>query len=184
MDVSRPLEGKGTGMELTELQGLAVWKAVADAAEKRLTTRPKGGANLRTEVDDSLIALYEQTGADRSRIEMNGREVGTLSISFTKPKQGVEMRMADTRRVVEWLRSTDEGADVLSTIICGASCQRAVMDAAREYGFLPDGCAMVEVDEPKRYKGTVLRVDGAKVAAAMAGELPSALAGLIGGEVE
>lgn len=172
-------------MQFTEMQELALWKAIADAANERITTRPKGGANLRTEIDDSMIALYETTGADRVKLKLNGQEVGTLSLTFTKPKQGVEMRVTDTKKLVEWLRETDEGADVLSAIICGASCQKAVIDAARDYGFLPDGCAMVEVNEPKHYKGTMLKVDGLKVARAMAGELPSAIAGLLGmGEVE
>lgn len=171
-------------MQFTEMQELALWKAIADAANERITTRPKGGANLRTEIDDSMIALYETTGTDRVKLKLHEQEVGTLSLAFTKPKQGVEMRVTDTKELVEWLRETDEGSDVLSTIICGASCQKAVIDAARDYGFLPDGCAMVEVNEPKHYKGTMLKVDGLKVARAMAGELPSAVAGLLGGEVE
>lgn len=171
-------------MQFTEMQELALWKAIADAANERITTRPKGGANLRTEIDDSMVALYENTGADRVKLKLNGQDVGTLSLTFTKPKTGVEMRVTDTKELVEWLRTTDEGADVLSTIICGASCQKAVVDAAMDYGFLPDGCAMVEVDEPKHYKGTMLKVDGLKVARAMAVELPSAVAGLLGGEVE
>lgn len=171
-------------MKLTEMQELAMWKAIADAANERITTRPKGGANLRTEIDDSMVALYESTGADRVKLELNGQEVGTLSLTFTKPKQGVEMRVTDTKKLVEWLRETDEGGDVLMTIICGIKLQEAIVNAATDYGFLPDGCAMVEVDEPKHYKGTMLKVDGLKVARAMAGELPSAVAGLLGGEVE
>lgn len=172
-------------MELTEMQELTLWKAIADAANERITTRPKGGANLRTEIDDSMVALYESTGADRVKLKLHEQEVGTLSLTFTKPKQGVEMRVTNTKKLVEWLRETDEGADVLSTIICGASCQKAIVDAATDYGFLPDGCALVEVNEPKHYKGTMLKVDGLKVARAMAGELPSAVAGLLGmGEVE
>ena len=172
-------------MQFTEMQELALWKAIADAANERITTRPKGGANLRTEIDDSMIALYETTGADRGKLKLNGQEVGTLSLTFTKPKQGVEMRVTDTKKLVEWLRETDEGSDVLMTIICGIKLQEAIVNAAMDYGFLPDGCAMVEVDEPKHYKGTMLKVDGLKVARAMAGELPSAVAGLLGmGEVE
>lgn len=171
-------------MKLTEMQELALWKAIADAANERITTRPKGGANLRTEIDDSMIALYETTGADRVKLQLNGQEVGTLSLAFTKPKQGVEMRVTDTKKLVKWLRETDEGGDVLMTIICGIKLQEAIVNAATDYGFLPDGCAMVEVNEPKHYKGTMLKVDGLKVARAMAGELPSAVAGLLGGEVE
>lgn len=171
-------------MKLTEMQELALWKAIADAANERITTRPKGGANLRTEIDDSMVALYESTGADRVKLNLNGQDVGTMSMTFTKPKQGVEMRVTDTKKLVEWLRTTDEGADVLATIICGIRLQEAIIAAAADYGFLPDGCAMVEVNEPKHYKGTMLKVDGLKVARAMAGELPSAVAGLLGGEGE
>lgn len=171
-------------MQLTEMQELALWKAIADAANERITTRPKGGSNLRTEIDDSMVALYETTGADRVKLTLNGQEVGALSLTFTKPKQGVEMRVTDTKKLVKWLRETDEGGDVLMTVICGIKLQEVIVNAAMDYGFLPDGCAMVEVDEPKHYKGTMLKVDGMKVARAMAGELPSAVAGLLGGEVE
>lgn len=171
-------------MKLTEMQELALWKAIADAANERITTRPKGGSNLRTEIDESMVALYETTGADRVKLKLHEQEVGTLSLTFTKPKQGVEMRVTDTKKLVEWLRETDEGGDVLMTIICVIKLQEAIVNAAMDYGFLPDGCAMVEVNEPKHYKGTMLKVDGMKVARAMAGELPSAVAGLLGGEVE
>lgn len=172
-------------MKLTEMQELALWKAIADAANERITTRPKGGSNLRTEIDDSMVALYETTGADRVKLKLHEQEVGTLSLTFTKPKQGVEMRVTDTKKLVKWLRESDEGGDVLMTVICGIKLQEAIVNAAMDYGFLPDGCAMVEVNEPKHYKGTMLKVDGMKVARAMAGELPSAVAGLLGcGEVE
>lgn len=171
-------------MKLTEMQELALWKAIADAANERITTRPKDGSNLRTEIDESMVALYETTGADRVKLKLHEQEVGTLSLTFTKPKQGVEMRVTDTKKLVKWLRETDEGGDVLMTVICGIKLQEAIVNAATDYGFLPDGCAMVEVDEPKHYKGTMLKVDGLKVARAMAGELPSAVAGLLGGEVE
>lgn len=172
-------------MQLTEMQELALWKAIADAANERITTRPKGGSNLRTEIDDSMVALYESTGADRVKLNLNGQDVGTMSMTFTKPKQGVEMRVTDTEKLVKWLRTTDEGADVLAIIICGIKLQEAIIAAATDYGFRPDGCATVEVCEPKHYKGTMIKVDGLKVASAMAGELPSAIAGLLEmGEVE
>lgn len=171
-------------MQLTEMQELALWKAIADAANERITTQPKGGSNIRTEIDESMIALYESTGADRVKLKLHEQEVGTLSLTFTKPKQGVEMRVTDTKKLVKWLRETDEGGDVLMTVICGIKLQEAIVNAAMDYGFLPDGCAMVEVNEPKHYKGTMLKVDGLKVARAMAVELPSAVTGLLGGEVE
>ena len=70
-------------MVLDETNGneeLALWKAIADAANERITTQPKGGSNLRTEIDESMIALYETTGADRVKLKLHEQEVGTLSL--------------------------------------------------------------------------------------------------------
>jgi hypothetical protein len=54
-------------------------------------------------------------------------------------------------------------------------------------GELPDGCEMADVvtpAQPERVKGTTLRVDPKKVSRALGNELPTAIAGLLGGEVD
>lgn len=167
-------------MELNEMQRLAV--AAALEKQVRKVTDARAVDSLRAKADDGLRAMYEATGCDRVRIKIGGEEVGTLSLSLSKPRSGVEMRVDDARKLTEWLRSTDEGIDVLSLIALDRSVQGAIVKAATDYGFLPDGCRMVEVDEPARVKGTVLRVQPEKVARALAGELPQAVAGLLGGE--
>lgn len=164
-------------MELNDIQRLAVAAALEKQVKKMTDTRAVD--SLRTRADDDLRAMFEETGVDRVRIIINGKEVGTLSLSFTKPKSGVEMRVESASKLAEWVCSTDEGRDALMMAIGDVRVQDALVKAAKEYGFLPDGCRMVEVDEPAHIKGTALRVKPEKVADALAGELPQSVAGLL-----
>ena len=117
------------------------------------------------------------------QVEVNGEEVGTFSLTFTKPIDETVIVCRDPRKLVNWLRTTDEGKDTLDAVI--GKAMGDVLKAAKGYGFLPDGCAMEQVCEPKRVKGSVLKVDKLKVAQAMGKQLPNAVAGMLGtGEVE
>lgn len=167
-------------MEMSKLQRVAVAAALEKQLKKVLDARAVDSD--RAQVDDDLRDAFQRDGVDRKRIIINRTEVGTLSLSFTKPKSGVDMRVDSAQRLAEWLRTTDEGLDALMLALNDVKVQDAVMGAAKEYGFLPDGCRMVEVDEPARIKGTTLRVKPEKVAEALGGELPQAVAGLLGGE--
>lgn len=164
-------------MELGKLQRVAVAAALEKQLKKVLDSRAVD--STRAEVDDELRDAFERDGVDRKRIIINAKEVGTLSLSMTKPRHGVEMRVEDEAELAGWLRSTDEGLDVLSLIVLDGQVRDAIVKAANRYGFLPDGCRMVQVDEPARIKGTVLRVKPEKVAEALAGELPQAVTGLL-----
>lgn len=172
--------------DMTNLEKLALAEAIMKAL-KPLTDRRggKGGAdNLRTMADDELLEMYAQSGADRKQITIGDVKVGTLSISFTKPEHKLEIDVQDTQKLVEWLRTTDEGKDTLEKMLVNLTIIKAVAEAAKSYGFLPDGCAMVEVDSPSRIKGTTLRVDTQKVAEALGNRLSGAVAGLIEGGAE
>lgn len=171
-------------MKLNDMERLAVATALEKACKAVTDPRPRHGETLRTKADDSLRELFASTGCDRVRINIGGADVGTFSLTFTLPKSGVELRVRDARELAEWLRCTDEGLDVTKLIVNDIKVQAAILDAAKEYGFMPDGCYMAEVEEPARIKGTTLRVDAEKVARALGDELPQAVAGLIGGEVE
>lgn len=164
-------------MELGKLQRVAVAAALEKQLKKVLDSRAVD--STRAEVDDELREAFERDGVDRKRIIINAKEVGTLSLSMTKPRHGVEMRVEDEVALTGWLRGTDEGLDVLSLIVLDGQVRDAIVKAANRYGFLPDGCRMVQVDEPARIKGTVLRVKPEKVAEALAGELPQAVTGLL-----
>lgn len=164
-------------MKLNDIQRLAVAAALEKQVKKMTDTRAVD--SLRTRADDDLRAMFDETGVDRVRIRIGEYDVATLTLSFTKPVQGKEMRVDDTLALAEWLHGTDEGIDVLSGILTDVKVQNAVTTAAMGYGFLPDGCRIVDVDEPARIKGTTLRVQPEKVAKALAGELPQAVAGLL-----
>jgi hypothetical protein len=167
-------------MKLNDIQRVAVAAALEKQLKKVLDSRAVDSP--RAKVDDDLREAFERDGVDRRRIIVNAREVGTLSLSMIKPRHGVEMRVDSTARLADWVRDTDEGRDALMMAIGDVRVQDALVSAATEYGFLPDGCRMVQVDEPARIKGTVLRVKPEKVAEALAGELPQTVAGLLGGE--
>lgn len=177
--------------ELSNLAKLALAESVVKACKSM--TDPKGGAhgapNLRTDADDALRNAYEYEGVDRKRIVIDGVEVGTLSARLSKPVEGVAPEIDDDAAFVAWLRESDGGADALMRLVTGYRTRQAVLDAATADGELPDGelpdgCRMVERREPARWLGTTLRVKPEKVAQALAGELPQAVAGLLGGEVE
>lgn len=170
-------------MELSDLQRLAVADAIGKAIKD--VTNPRGGAHgaptLRTEADDALRADFEASGTDRRRIVINGTEVGTLSARLSKPESGTRVVMSDTGAFVRWLRESDGGYDALWRLVDASKTNQAVIDAATADGELPDGCRVESYDKPQAWLGTTLRVDARKVGAALGAELPSAVAGLLGG---
>lgn len=173
-------------MDLTDIQRLAVAEAMGKAIKDM--TNPRGGAHgaptLRTECDDALRADFEQDGTDRRRIVINGTEVGTLSARLSKPESGTRVVMSDTGAFVRWLRESDGGYDALWRLVDASKTNQAVIDAATADGELPDGCRVESYDKPAAWLGTTLRVSVPKVGAALGGELPSAVMGLLGGGEE
>ena len=173
-------------MELTDIQRLAVAEAMGKAIKD--VTNPRGGAHgaptLRTECDDALRQMYETEGVDRKRIVINGQEVGTLSARLSKPESGTRVTMGDTALFVRWLRESDGGYDALWRLVTASKTHQAVIDAATADGELPDGCRVEQYDKPQMWLGTTLRVSVPKVGAALGGELPSAVMGLLGGGQE
>lgn len=168
---------------LNPLQQLALLEALVKAAKKQ--TDPKNVDSFRADADVALMEAYATDGTDRRRIIINGVEVGTLSITFTKASETDELRIIDADELVRWLQTTDEGTDVLRAVVQGnATTRSAMLNAAKGYGFLPDGCILEHVVTPSRPKGTMLRVKEREVAQALQGELPAAVAGLLVGEVE
>ena len=170
-------------MELSDLQRLAVAEAMGKAIKD--VTNPRGGAHgaptLRTECDDALRKDFEESGTDRRRIVINGTEVGTLSARLSKPESGTRVVMSDTGAFVRWLRESDGGYDAIWRLVTASKTNQAVIDAATADGELPDGCRVESYDKPQAWLGTTLRVSVPKVGAALGGELPSAVAGLLAG---
>ena len=143
-------------MELNDLQRLAVAEAMGKAIKGM--TNPRGGAHgaptMRTECDDARLS---------------------------KPESGTRVAMSDTGAFVRWLRESDGGYDALWRLVTASKTHQAVIDAATADGELPDGCRVEDYDKPAAWLGTTLRVSVPKVGAALGGELPSAVMGLLGG---
>ena len=127
-------------MELNGIQKLAIAEAIIKQLKQYTDTRggKNGAENLRTMADDELKKMFAESGVDRIRISLNDEEVGSFSLSFTKPVKEQMLKVVETGK-------------------------------------------LVDVVEPKRIKGTTLRVDGKKVGEALKDGLPQAIAGLIGG---
>lgn len=158
--------------------------ALADAVSKAVgeMTSTRSNDNLRARVDSALMDLYEKTGASSVKVKVNGEDVGTFSLAFSKPVDKTVMVCRDPRKLVEWLRTTDEGKDTLDAVI--GKAMDDVLKAAHSYGFLPKGCAMEQVCEPGGLKNSTFKIEPARVAKALGKQLPTAVAGLITKKVE
>ena len=168
-------------MELTDIQRLAVAEAMKKALED--ATSPRGGKHgeptMRTEADDAMREDFERDGTDRRRISIGGVQVGTLSARVSKPERGTRVVMQYATDLVEWLRTSDGGADALFRLVTDAKTRESVIAAATADGELPDGCRVIDYERPARWMGTTLRVDTRKVGEALGAGLPEAVAGLL-----
>lgn len=174
---------RGEGMELSDLQRLAVAEAMGKAIRESTSTRggAHGAPTLRTECDDALREMYETEGVDRKRIVINGTEVGTLSARISKPESGTRVVLDRDFDLVDWLRHSDGGFDALLRLVRDHKTRDAVIAAATADGELPDGCRVEGYERPAQWLGTTLRVSVPKVGQALGAELPGAVMGLLGG---
>lgn len=166
-------------MEATsDLERLAVAQAVYKAVGKMVSTK---GDSLRTRCDRALMDEFVMEGTDRKRLMVNGHPVGTYSVKMSKAVDAVEPELVEPEKFIQWIRTSDGGLDMLKRLVYGEAA-RMVKLAATD-GELPDGCRVRRVVEPEKMVGTVVNVRPEAVAAALKGELPDAMAGLIeGGE--
>lgn len=158
-------------MELTDIQTSALAQALSKVVEPYCNPRKDG---LRAKVDRELLDDYRKNGTDRKRISINGTEVGTISIAFTKAKSEQELFLDDIGRFEGWIMTTDEGLDTLHALLMSEGATK-LLDIAKAYGFLPDGCHVKTVETAEQPKGTRLSVNPEKVAQALKGELPEAV---------
>lgn len=134
------------------------------------------GDGLRSECDQELLAMYESDGIKSLDAKVAGKKVGTYGVTVAKEKTTTGLRATDLDALAEWA--------------CDHDLMRAEPDYKRieayfaETGEVPDGCEAYTETVPEHAKGTVLRIDPQKVAEALGASLPSAVAGMLTGEVE
>lgn len=167
---------------MTDLERLAVAQAVYKAVAGQVSANDP--CSLRSRADAELMAMYDSIGVRSVDVKIGGQKVGTYSVQMgkaTKEARSRRLRVDDPGRVSAW---ADENEAELSEWL---SCAWELFAnwVFESYGEVPDGAEVVETvfpALPERPRGTVLRVDPGKVARALRGELPSYVAGLLGGE--
>lgn len=170
---------------MTDVERLALMQALYSVVGAEVKTGVPG--NLRDAVNDEYTRLYNMTGATSFEVRVNGEKVGTFSYSKVK---GSPARVESTVKLVDAaaLRrcEDDEFLEFISRWV-DAHLEELARDYFSETGELVDGMAVVEHEVPAQPEsirpGGTLRIDAAKVAAAMGASLGPAVAGLlIGGE--
>ena len=168
-------------MEQEDLERLAVAQAIYKAVADIVSTKNPDG--MRAQADAELMDAYTQMGVKSMDLRVEGQKVGTYSVTMAKAvpeKQDARLDVEDHDRLVRWLRSDTEALDSLIEMYADKYAQ-TLFSAS---GEVPDGCDAVTVvtpAQPEHPKGTVLRVDTQKVAQALKGQLPEAVAGLLEG---
>lgn len=168
---------------MTAIEQLAIEQAIYNAIGADLKTGVPD--NLRGQVNGAYLDLYEQTGATGFEVRLNGQKVGTYGFAKVKgqPERTVtELRVTDMQALRCW--DDDAFHEYVANFFDQHLAELAIQYAT-ETGDLPDGVELVELTTPAtpdgiRPNGT-LRIQPAKVAAAMGGALPSVIAGLLEG---
>lgn len=157
----------------------AVYKAVADVVST------KNPDSLRSQADRELRDMYDSMGVKSLDLKLEGQKVGTYSVTMakaTEEKHSRFLKVTDPAKVQAW---AEENETEFREWLSGA--WEAFADYCFEtYGEVPEGTEVVDhmiPALPEHVKGTTLRVDPAKVAKALQGQLPAYVAGLLeGGE--
>lgn len=159
--------------ELTTTEKLtiaqALYKSVADVVST------KNPDSLRAEVDAEMLDTYRREGIKSRDLRLNGEKVGTYSVRVKKAFTKERPVLTDMSAFKAWLEDNQEYA------VGYALSQPDFAEWVIQQGELPDGYELDRVEFPEIAAGTTLKVDVQKVADAMGNELPSAVAGLLGG---
>lgn len=137
---------------------------------------------VREEVDAQMREDFLQHGVTQKQLVVNGKKVGTISVTMTKEKVGKYPMIKSLPEFVEWLRISDGGLDTLNRLV--TIKPDLVLEAAIADGEIPDGCELVERCEPAMMKNTTVLVQLPKVIDALGNNLGAAAAALLTGEVE
>lgn len=168
---------------LTDTERLAIAQALYNMAGKLVST--KDPDSLRSSVDEGFKELYEQTGSKSFDVKVNGMDVGTYSIQFTKPKES-ETRMVfvveDYEKLAKWFKTSVSHGEIEHYVAC--DLKEFAEWQFNHTGEMPDGCNIRETIIPaveKEYNGGRLKIDPEKVASAIRNVLPGGIFGILEG---
>ena len=168
--------------DLNDVERLAVAQTFYKLTAELVDTKNPG--SLRSSVDRGYKELYERTGSKSFDVMLDGQQVGTYSIKFSKPKPEETRQVFevnDYEKLARWFDGLDAGT--IADFAADNLAQFAEW-ALNKTGELADGCELAQVTTPateKRYLGGTLKVDTESVIDAMGELLPPGIAGLLGG---
>ena len=158
---------------LTSIEKLTIAQALYKAIADEVST--KNPHSLRSEIDAEILDAYNTDGIKSRDLRINGEKVGTYTVRVKKAFTKDRPVLTDISAFNTWLNENIEYA------LGYALSQPDFVDWVVKQGELPDGYELDRVEFPEAATGTTLKVDVQKVADAMGNELPSAVAGLLGG---
>lgn len=163
---------------MRDTEMLAIAQAIFKGVSEIVST--KDPDSLRSRVDRMYAAMYEDTGAKSFDVQVDGQNVGTYSLKFSKPTDGYEEEVfyvADYLKLADWASKVPE-RDIREYI---ASHLKAfaqwTFDAT---GEIADGCDIETVVTPAEEPhiiGSTLKIDTEAVI--KAASLPPSVAGLL-----
>ena len=123
--------------------------------------------NLRAQVDAQLVQLYEMTGSKTLEARVLGEKVGTWSVSKKGGETTQELFVQDRDAFEKWVLAEGKGHEVERVVHEVLYDERAVLDEAMAEGEVPDGCSVLEHEEPVTYRTTLRGVSWETVSNAL-----------------
>lgn len=167
---------------MKDTERLAFAQALYKSVSELVST--KDPDSLRSNVDRYYQAQYEKTGAKSFDLTINGEQVGTYSLKFSKEKDQetrTELEIYDFEELARWFNNQPMERIMYYVALNLGDFARYCFNVE---GELPDGCRTREIITaavPKQCIGGMLKVDPPKVAQALHGQLGQSVAGLLGG---
>ena len=127
---------------MTPIERLAIEQAIYNAIGEDLKTGRTG--NLRGEVNEVYLDLYQRTGATGFEVRVNGQKVGTYGFNKVrgqKERTVTELRVTDPDALVAW---DDDDFDVWCALWVLDHIEQLAREYAQATGELPDGMELVE----------------------------------------
>ena len=170
-------------MEFNELapdQRLVVLTALKKQLDKMLDAKEPGSVR---DVADSYVKSKLPDGGN-TQVRLNGKKVGTYSVVAKEVGDGIDVYMSDEAAFGDWVRDDDAVANAAVEWVLADKRRRDAFAChlVEVTGVVPDGVEAFPQTPRLELTTRLTQVNPKTVAGALKGELPPAIAGLLGGE--
>ena len=168
-------------LELKPDQRLVAATAIQKVVNQAVKTGVEG--NVRDVADRYVMGMLPDGG--NTAVRINGRKVATYSVIAKEVGEGeVDTYVIDSHAFGDWLRDDDAAANAaVEWILADTRRRDAFLKHLVEVtGVVPDGVEAFPKTPHLELKTRLTQVKPEAVAEALGDSLPSAIAGLLGGE--